>query len=449
MKKYIIQGGNKLTGTVTVSGAKNVVSKAIVAACLTSEEVLIQNAPLISDLYVPLEIVREIGGTVTLTDHCIKIRVRNIQNTHTPLDAGAKARISSLFLAPLLARAYEAVVPNPGGCRLGARPIDRHIKGLEKMGAEITYHSEDGYFHAKTEGLHGTNYTFEKNTHTGTETLVLAAVLATGRTVLENAAEEPEIDDLIGLLNSMGAHIKRENGRTIVIDGVDRLHGTTYKIMPDRNEAVTFAILSALTGGNILVKNAPLNVMQAFLGKFKEAGGEWEMQDNTTRFYARNSLHAVNIITQPYPGFMTDWQGPWSVLMTQAHGASEIHETIYENRFAYVQELEKMGAKLKMLNPRVEEPKGFYNFNFDKRKSNSYRQLLQINGPTKLHNAVLNIQDLRAGITLVIASLVVRGESIIYGIEHLERGYESLDKRLSQLGANIKVIEENEKDFLE
>lgn len=441
MKKYIINGGKNLSGKVTISGSKNVVTKAIVAASLTSEEVVIHNIPLISDLTVALDVAKSLGADIAITNHTLKIQFAEIKNIQIPLEAGAKSRTSSMFLAPLLCRAGHAKVPNPGGCRLGARPIDRHIEGLTKMGAHITYDHGDGYFHAEADGLTGTSYTFEKNTHTGTETLVIAGVLASGTTILENAAQEPEVDDLIHLLNSMGAKIHREE-RTITIEGVQKLHGTSYTIMPDRNEAVTFAIVSSLTGGNITLHNIDLSHMKAFLDEFKKAGGSWEETRDGIRFYIEDKVKPVDITTRPHPGFMTDWQGPWSVLMTQAEGDSVIHETIYENRFSYVNELIKMGAKLEFFNPHVEDPREFYNFNFDPKNKDHYNQGLRINGKTKLHNAVLNIADLRAGATLVIAALIARGASVIYGIEHINRGYEAFEERLAALGAHITLKHE-------
>lgn len=442
MKKYIIKGGNKLSGTISVTGAKNVVTKAIVAAALTSEEVIIENVPLISDLDVAISVAEGLGATVEVVDHMLKIRYEEIKNIEIPLEAGAKSRTAAMFLGPLLIRKGEAIVPNPGGCRLGARPIDRHIEGLEKMGAAIDYLSDDGYFHAKSEKLKGANYTFEKNTHTGTETLILAAVLAEGATVLENAAEEPEVDDLMNLLNQMGGNVKRTGARTITIEGVASLHGTTYKIMPDRNEAVTFAIMGALTGGEVWIKNANMGDLASFLVKFEEAGGAWEEKDDSVRFYIKDKIKATDMVTGPHPAFMTDWQGPWSVLATQAEGESTIHETVYENRFAYVSELKKMGAKLDFYNPTVANPREFYNFNFEDEEQKYKNQGLKINGPTKLHNAVLDIADLRAGATLVIACLIAKGASIVYGFEHIERGYEAFDTRIRSLGASIVAIPE-------
>lgn len=443
MKKYIVHGGKNLSGHITLSGSKNVVLKALVAACLTDEEVTLTNVPLISDFYEMIALVKEIGGEVDLNDHTVKIKVKNITSHKIPLEIGAKMRTSSIFLAPLLTRVKEALIPNPGGCRIGARPIDRHITGLEKMGAKISYDSLDGYFHATTDGLKGATFKFEKNTHTGTETLIIAAVMADGQTILENAALEPEVDDLIKLLSSMGAKIRREENKVIVIDGVEKLHGTTFEIPPDRNELVTYAIASALTGGKILLKKTKMSDIKEFLEKFEEAGGAWEEENGDVRFYIKDKISPTQVMTAAYPGFMTDWQGPWAVLMTQAEGASTIHETVYEYRFNYVPELEKMGAEIQFFNPPVNNKYEFYNFNYDESDPN-YRHAIKIFGKTPFHNGVVNISDLRAGATLVLAALIAKGESVVYGVEYLERGYERFDERLREVGADIKLEEEHE-----
>ncbi len=443
MKKYIIKGGDNLEGSIAVSGAKNVVLPALVAACLTEEEVELKNVPLIADFFVMIDLIREIGGDVEVKGHSVKIKVAEVEQTKIPLDAGAKIRTSSMFVAPLLARAKEAFIPNPGGCRIGARPIDRHIEGLEAMGVSSVYRSEDGYFHLKTGGLEGARYKFTKNTHTGTEVLIMAAVLAKGQTVIENAAQEPEVDDLIALLSEMGADIKRSEARTIVINGVEKLHGTSYSIMPDRNEVVTFAVLSALTGGKILIENVQEDHIGGFLELFRQAGGSWEKVGRAVRFYVKDGIKPTDVATAPHPGFMTDWQGPWAVFMTQANGESTIHETVYESRFGYVDELKKMGAELEFYEPKVDRPSEFYNFNYEDHDKD-VKQGLRIHGATPLHNGVLNISDLRAGATLVIGSLLAKGESIIHGIEYLERGYEDFDARLRGLGAKVEMVGEEE-----
>lgn len=437
MEKLIVKGGIKLKGKTSVSGAKNVVLKALVAACLTDEEVIIENIPFISDLMVMVDIIRHMGGDVRFGDHLVSVRAKEIKTDTIDLDTAAEIRTSFMFLAPLLARKKSAVIPNPGGCRIGARPIDRVVKGLQKMNVKIKYRSRDGYFHANTTELKGARYKFLKNTHTGTETLILAAVLAKGKTILENAAEEPEIDELISILNKMGAKVKRVKKRTIVIEGVEKLHGAKFSIGYDRNEVVTLAVAAILTEGNVFIRGIKRNGLSAFLDKLRAVGGGFEEEKDGIRFYYKGPLKPTKVTTAPYPAFMTDWQGPWAVLMCKAKGSSVIHETVYENRFNYVPELEKMGADFELFNPKVRNKKKIYNFNADQ---NGQFHALRIKGGKPMHNGVVNISDLRAGATLVLAALCPEGESVIFGLEHLDRGYEQLDLRLKKLGADIERI---------
>ncbi len=441
MEKLTITGGKKLKGSVSVSGAKNVALKAIVAATLTDEEVIIKNIPLINDVMIMTEIIKELGGEVEFRDHILKVRVKNFKQDRIFLDKAAEVRTSFMFLVPILARMGRAIIPNPGGCRIGARPIDRIVEGLNKMGAEVEYLSKDGYFHAtfqsKRKRFKGTTYKFQKTTHTGTETLLLAAVLAEGKTILENAAEEPEIDELIGFLNSMGAKIKRVSPRTIEIVGVETLHGATFNIGFDRNEVVTFAVAAILTEGDVTIKGINRNGLFEFLEMLDKTGAGYEETKTGMRFFYKGPLSSTNVETRPYPGFMTDWQGPWAVLMTKANGDSIIHETVYENRFTYVRELRKMGVKMSLFNPEVKNPEKIYNFNIQDVKK-GYYHAAKIKGPRSLHNGVVSVTDLRAGATLVLAALFATGESIIFDIEHLDRGYEQFEKRLESLGAKIK-----------
>lgn len=437
MENFIVTGGKPLKGTTIVSGAKNVALKALVAACLTEDEVIINNVPLIADFFVMVEIIKKLGAHVTIKDHTASIRVKKFVHSEISLEDAAKARVSAMLIAPLLARKKETIIPNPGGCRLGARPIDRIIGGINTMSVDVTYHSEDGYFHAKTNGLKGTEYTFEKNTHTGTETLILAAVLAEGKTILYNAAEEPEIDELIALLNDMGARVIRSGDRVITIEGVTKLHGATCTILPDRNEIVTFAIAALITHGDISVKDAKKAKIDAFIDKVKEIGGKAEIKGNDIRFYTDGPLVACDITTSVYPGFMTDWQAPWAVLMTQATGVSIVHETVFENKMGYVYELKKMGAHASLFNPVIENSEKVYNFNLSDDKP-EYFHAVKITGPVKLHNAIVKMIDIRAGAAVVLAALAADGTSTIFGIDKLERGYENFDKRLENLGAKIK-----------
>jgi UDP-N-acetylglucosamine 1-carboxyvinyltransferase len=383
-------------------------------------------------------IARDLGVKIKIDgDHALVIKAERFSKNQIPLAIGAKMRTSFMMIVPLLLRTKKALIPNPGGCRIGARPMERHIEGLSKMGAKIQYHSDDGYFHSHLDSFSGKKIVFPKNTHTGTETLILAAVLAKGKTILENAASEPEVDDLIKLLNQMGARIKRTKARTIEIHGVPRLSGTTFRIMPDRNEVVTLAVAALVTRGDILVSGARRKDLISFLKKLDEAGGGWSQEKEGIRFFYQKRLRGVDIKTSPHPGFMTDWQAPWALLMTQATGQSIIYETVYENRFQYVSELLKMGAKIAAFNPKVSDPTTFYNFNPEDDRP-EYFHALKIFGPTRLHNAILSIPDLRAGATLVLAALAAPGESSLSGIETLYRGYEKLDYRLRILGAKIK-----------
>lgn len=438
MDTFIITGGQPLHGTVTVGGAKNVALKILISSLLTDDEIIIRNVPRLRDVFSLIAVLESLGVRASFDDHVLTIQNGAMASEPcVPLDIGARLRTSSMVLGPLLARYGKALVPNPGGCRLGARPIDRHIEGLRNMGATIDYDSEDGYFHATSNGLHGTTIRFPKNTHTGTETILLAAVLAKGQTVIENAAEEVEVDDLISCLNQMGGKITRRDKRTIVIDGVEKLHGVDYTIMPDRNEEITFAIAAVMTRGDIIVAGSQREYLTAFLDVFTKAGGKYEAIDDThTRYYYDGPFHATDIVTTPYPGFMTDWQAPWAVFMTLANGVSTIHETVFESRFSYVAELQKMGATIDFYDPEVKNPEAFYNFNWEDRKE-GYHQGITITGPVRLHNAVLSVDDIRAGASLVLAALVAEGESYLHGVELIDRGYEDLEDRLSALGATI------------
>jgi UDP-N-acetylglucosamine 1-carboxyvinyltransferase len=437
MDTFTVTGKTVLRGTIGVAGAKNVALKALVASLLTDDKITLTNAPEIRDVRLMLDVLSSLGVESEQTDHTVYIRDGHTTECAVPLEVGARLRTSSMVMGPLLARHGQALIPNPGGCRIGARPIGRHIEGLRSMGATIEYSPRDGYFHAVAEKLHGATITFDKNTHTGTETILLAAVLAEGRTVIENAAEEPEVDDLIALLTAMGAKVGRFQPRTIVIDGVDKLHGATHRIMPDRNEEATWAVAAAVTDGSVTVTDSRRDLIGAFLEPFTAAGGGMEAVDaTTTRYYRAGDLTAREVSTSIHPGFMTDWQAPWAVLMTQASGVSTLHETVFENRFSYVAELKKMGAKIDFYTPVVENPASFYNFDLKDGESVE-NQAIRIEGRTPLHNAVLTMNDLRAGATMLIAAMAAEGVSTISGIEQIDRGYEHIEDRLNSLGARI------------
>lgn len=441
MDKFIIKGGSPIKGEIKVSGAKNVAMKVILAGLLTGEKIKINNVPLITSVYGTAELVGKLGVKAEIKEnHTMEIDGSNL-NSHTiPLDLGGQFRTATMVIGPLLNRFGKAVVPNPGGCRLGKRPVDWHIKGLIKMGASIVY--KDGFFVAKAAKLKGTSFRFPKNSHTGTETLILAAVNAQGETVIENASVEPEVIDLINFLNYMGAKIRKTGQRTIVVSGVRKLKGVEYAIMPDRNEAVTFAALALASGGDLVVDGARQDDIKAFLNALHKSCIKYQVIDgNRMRFKWSSGILNSDIVTAPHPGFMTDWQSAWALLMTQAKGESTIHETIFEDRFGYVGELNKMGAKIEAYKPHVKNPKDFYNFNWEDRKIGQMRAI-RIKGKTPLHEGVLEMCDLRAGATLVLAASIARGESILYGTDHIDRGYEKIDLRLKKVGLNIQRIKE-------
>ena len=439
MEKFVITGGNKLHGSVRLGGAKNASFKLMIASLLAPGETRLLNVPHINDVEVTRKIIQQLGGNVhSAGERMLCIDAASLKTSKINLKYGKLSRASTMFAGPLLARFRQATLPLPGGDRIGARPLDRHFAGLQALGAQVK--STGNLVHLTANRLKGTTYQFAKSTHTGTETLIMAAVMAEGKTILENAALEPEIDDLIAFLNSMGAKIKRKLDRKIEIIGVSRIKPTIHRIMPDRNEAVSYACAAIATQGDIVVEDANSDQLQAFLESLEDANGGFEVGKFGIRFFYQGKLKATKVTTQPHPGFMTDWQPLWAVLMTQAYGTSLIHETVHNQRFQYVEDLNKMCAKkISFLNPKVSHPQDFYNFNLSEDQKSNYHAL-KIHGPTPLFAAKLRISDIRAGATLVLASLIAQGKSEISGIDHIDRGYENLDGRLIDLGANIKRV---------
>lgn len=438
MGKFLIEGGYPLKGKVSLLGTKNSSFKLMIAALLSNKGSMISNVPQIGDVKITSEIIQALGGKVKrINAHSFSLSGQAIAFFKIPQFLGEKSRSSSMFVGPLLSRFGKAILPYSGGDKIGRRPIERHLLGLRAMGVEIDY--KDGFLKAKAKKLRGTFYRFPKNTHTGTESLIMTAVLAEGKTVLENAASEPEIDDLTVFLNKMGAKIRRIKPRTIEIEGVKRLHGAIHEVMFDRNEAVTFACAALSTKGDIFVKNAKSEHLTAFLEKIEEAGGGVEIKKEGIRFFYKQPLRAIKIMTSPHPGFMTDWQPLWTVLMTQAEGESIVHETIFENRFGYVPCLLKMGAKIEPFNPKITNPEDFYNFNLQDDRP-EYFHAIRIFGPTSLKGTKIKILDIRAGATLTLAALTAKGRTILSDIGHIDRGYENLDGRLRKLGARIERV---------
>jgi UDP-N-acetylglucosamine 1-carboxyvinyltransferase len=438
MQKFIISGGTKLIGSVRVSGAKNASYKLMIASLLSDKESRILNLPDINDVQMTSEIIRSLGGLAeSRGEKNLFISSKHIKKFQIDKIYGEKSRSSTIFIPFLLHKFKKALVPLPGGDKIGKRPLERHFEGLKKMGAVVNF--KEGFLEISANKLNGVEYKFEKNTHTGTETLIMAAVLANGQTILKNAAEEPEIDDLILLLNRMGANIKRRAFRTIEINGVSKLHGAIHKVMPDRNETVTYACAALVTKGDVIVENARHQDIEAFLKKLDEIGAGYEISDYGIRFFYKGELVNSDITTQIHPGFMTDWQPLIATLLCHCPGESVIHETVMQSRFQYVEPLNKMGAKITTFNPKIKNIEEIYNFNPEDYSKND-QHAIKIVGPSQFQGGEFEIADLRAGATIMLAALSGFGETILTNIEQIDRGYENLDKKLIRLGAKIKRV---------
>lgn len=418
MDKFVIRGGNPLVGTIRVSGAKNSALPCMAAAILTDEEITLENIPQVRDIETERRLLASMGARVDLgtgsNQHRTTISCSTLSDPVAKYEIVKTMRASSLVLGPLVARTGMARVAMPGGCAIGGRPIDLHIKGLEKMGATIV--QEHGYLEARASRLKGAHLVFDKITVTGTEDLLMAAVLAEGETVMENCAQEPEVTDLATLLNTMGARIEGAGTSTIHVQGVTSLHGATYRINPDRIEAGTFLIAGAITRGDLTVAECNPDHLRAVISKLEEAGVRIDiLGPDAVRVRPGKQLLAADISTEEYPGFPTDMQAQYMALATQAEGVSLIKENIFENRFMHVQELVRMGANIKV----------------DGRTAT-------VRGPAKLSAAAVMCSDLRASASLVLAALVADGESILDRVYHMDRGYERIEEKLRGVGAEIQ-----------
>ena len=442
MQKFVIDGGVPLKGQVQISGAKNAAIKMVAASLLTANEVVLENIPRIDDVGVIVKIVENLGvKTEFLDEKVLGLKADEVFSSTVPHSLGVASRSVIMVIGPLLTRFGEVIIPEPGGCRIGLRPIDRHLAALEQLGAVVEH--KEGLYKIAAPRLKGAAINFSKNTVMGTENVLLAAVLAEGETVITNAAEEPEVDDLIELLVKMGGKIKRDESesRRIIIEGVRELAGARHRILPDRNEAVTFAISAAATCGDVTLENVRPLDLTAFTAKLEKMGVGFDIKRESLRVWLEKDkvLQPVEIETAPHPGFMTDWQQPTAVLLTQANGESLLHETVYEDRFGYTKELKKMGAKIKLLTPsQAGIAFDSSRYNFDWTLDGEPKAVAKIFGPTPLSGQKLQIPDLRAGAALVLAALAAEGTSEISGVEHLDRGYEKLDEKLRGLGAKIQ-----------
>ena len=418
MDKYVIRGGNPLVGTIHVSGAKNSALPCMAAAILTEDEVTLDNIPQVRDIETERRLLASMGAEVHLgdgsADHSTTISCRTLSDPEAKYEIVKTMRASSLVLGPLVARAGMARVAMPGGCAIGGRPIDLHIKGLEMMGATIV--QEHGYLEARADRLKGAHLVFDKITVTGTEDLLMAAVLAEGETLMENCAREPEVCDLAALLIAMGANIEGAGTSTIHVRGVSHLHGARYRINPDRIEAGTFLIAGAITAGDLVVADCNPDHLGAVIAKLREAGASIDiLGSDSIRVRSAGQLKAADISTEEYPGFPTDMQAQYMALASQSDGVSLVTENIFENRFMHVQELVRMGANIKV----------------DGRTAT-------VRGPANLSAAAVMCSDLRASASLVLAALVADGESILDRVYHMDRGYERIEEKLQSVGAQIQ-----------
>jgi UDP-N-acetylglucosamine 1-carboxyvinyltransferase len=418
MDKFVIQGGSALHGEIETNGSKNSALPALAAALLTEETVTLHRIPRVRDIRTMQRLLVDIGSRAEVLGETVKLETRTVLSPEAPYELVKTMRASSLVLGPLVARCGRARVSLPGGCAIGARPINLHIFGLEQLGARIE--QTHGYIEALApEGLRGANIRFERITVTGTEDLLMAATLAKGETVLHNAAREPEVVDLADLLIKMGAKIEGAGTETIRIQGVERLHGAEHTIIPDRIEAGTFLIAGAITGGDVTVTRCDPQHLGALVSKMQQCGVEVTQLDATSlRVRANGRIHSGDVTTEEYPGFATDLQAQYMALMTQAEGIAMVVETIFENRFMHAQELARMGANIRLEG----------------------RQAI-VAGPRELTGAGVIASDLRASASLVLAALVARGETVIDRVYHIDRGYEKIEAKLARAGAQIRRVE--------
>lgn len=417
MDKFLIQGGSELNGEIAIGGAKNAALPAMAATLLTDREIVLNRIPKVRDIQTMSQLLESIGATVQDRGNGYSVQAGSIVSPEAPYDLVKTMRASSLVLGPLLARTGRARVSLPGGCAIGARPINFHLAGLRELGATIE--QRHGYVEARApHGLKGGLFRFSRITVTGTEDLMMAATMATGETILENCACEPEIVDLANLLTKMGASINGAGSSRIRIRGTAKLEGAHHTIIPDRIEAGTYLVASALLGGDLTIIGAEIKHMQTLITRMSQVGVKISFpESNVVQITGGHPLRAVDILTEEYPGFPTDMQAQWMVMMTQAAGESHIDETIFENRFMHVSELTRMGADIALLENRA-----------------------IVKGLTSLSGATVMASDLRASACLVIAALIAHGETVIDRVYHIDRGYEKIEQKLSAVGAKIRRI---------
>jgi UDP-N-acetylglucosamine 1-carboxyvinyltransferase len=412
-----IVGRRRLSGSIPVSGAKNAILPALTASLLTDQEVRLRNVPNVRDVDTMIKVLEHLGADCSRDGDSATVRLKKLLDAEAPYDLVRTMRASVLTLGPLVARHGRARVSRPGGCAIGARPIDLHLDVLRAMGAEVS--QDHGYIEARADRLRGTRYTFDRVTVTGTENAMMAASLARGDTLLRNCAQEPEVCDLAELLTRMGAQISGAGTDTIRVEGVDSLKGADHRVVPDRIEAGTFLCAAALCGDHVVVEGCRPEHLSSLIQRMQTCGVRMEVGADAIAVEGGGELTAADISTRPYPGFATDLQAQYMVLMTQAKGASVITETIFENRFMHVQELQRLGARI-----RTDGHNAF------------------VEGPRMLSGAQVMATDLRASASLILAGLVAQGETLVRRVYHLDRGYDRLEEKLRGLGAEIERVKE-------
>jgi UDP-N-acetylglucosamine 1-carboxyvinyltransferase len=416
MDKLVIEGGVRLAGEVAVSGAKNATLPILTAALLTADPLTVSNVPHLRDVTTMLNLLAQMGVAVSMDERLgVELTAARIAEPMAPYELVKTMRASVLVLGPLTARCGEARVSLPGGCAIGLRPVDQHLKGLQAMGAEVTI--EHGYISVRAKRLKGARICMDLVTVTGTENIMMAATLADGTTVIENAAREPEVVDLAHCLNAMGARVQGAGSDVITIEGADRLHGARYRVMPDRIETGTFLVAAAATGGSIRLAGARPDVLDAVLEKLRGTGARVTTGPDWIALETNGALSAVNVRTAPYPGFPTDMQAQFMALDSIARGTALVTETVFENRFMHVQELKRLGADIEVEGNNA-----------------------VVKGVAHLDGATVMATDLRASASLVLGGLIARGTTTVDRVYHLDRGYERIEEKLSRLGARIKRV---------
>ena len=420
--RFVIDGGIPLRGEIQVSGSKNAALPIIAATLLTREECILDNLPLIEDIRNMLDLLRSLGAEVDLDEaaHSVRIRAHALNSYEIPMHLAKSMRASFLTMGPLLARGGHGIAPQPGGCAIGRRPVNVDVKGFTAMGAQVEQH--DGFYHLHAERLVGQRIYLDYPSHTGTENLMMAACLAKGRTTIKHASAEPEVVALADCLTRMGAKIRGAGSSLIEIEGVGELYGVHLRVLADRIEAGTFAIAGLISGGDVTIHDVVVPHMDPMTHKLEEVGAIVETGDTWVRVRASGVLNPVELQSLPYPGFPTDLQSCFSTLLTQCDGTSLVHERVFDNRLGYVHELRKLGANVRITGG----------------------QTALIDGPSKLHGAVVSASDLRAGASLILAGLAARGSTEICEIHHVDRGYEQIDSKLRQLGARIERVSARE-----